>query len=333
MSVLSLPLSGRVTPEQLCSYVQLFKSNWGALESHCGVIQLGLATAQTLRHPTLPRWDSCLAFERLLLQALGDSDFAGVLRQLLPLMKPRAAKGEEGSSSEYSSGSRSGEEECGPDELLVLLVYLYSLAGEAQIADDEEEEEKVERELIGALTLVITREAELSPLLQKLTGCRSIEELTIERAHTAVEGVFDTLRELSHTRDHLKQLNSVYTASDGVHQAMYRPFLRQVLEEIFHPDRPESPDIEHMSGGLTDMLKTGFSMFMKVSRPHPSDHALLFLFLVGGVTPSELRLIREVVSAHKPGTQVLVLSTRLLRPTDVPELLFTTQRLVPDIGV
>ncbi|CDQ58331.1 unnamed protein product [Oncorhynchus mykiss] len=51
------------------------------------------------------------------------------------------------------------------------------------------------------------------------------------------------------------------------------------------------------------------------------------------VTPSELRLIREVVSAHKPGTQVLVLSTRLLRPTDVPELLFTTQRLVPDIGV
>uniref|UniRef100_A0A8C7FT72 Uncharacterized protein n=1 Tax=Oncorhynchus kisutch TaxID=8019 RepID=A0A8C7FT72_ONCKI len=71
----------------------------------------------------------------------------------------------------------------------------------------------------------------------------------------------------------------------------------------------------------------------RVSRPHPSDHGLLFLFLVGGVTPSELRLIRKVVSAHKPGTQVLVLSTRLLRPTDVPELLFTTQRLVPDIGV
>lgn len=87
------------------------------------------------------------------LQALGETDFAGVLRQLLPLMKPR---GEEGSSSESSSGSRSGEDECGPDELLVLLVYLYSLAGEAQPADDEEVE-KVERELIGALTLVVTK--------------------------------------------------------------------------------------------------------------------------------------------------------------------------------
>lgn len=321
---------GRVTPEQLCSYVQLFRSRWGALESHCGVLQLGLATSQTLRHPGLPRWDACLAFERLLLQALGDSDFPAVLRQLLPLMKPR------GGEDSSSCGSRLGEDECGPDELILLLVYLYSLADEAQPGEqdtEEEELEKLERELIGALTLVITREAELSPLLQKLTGCANPEELTTERAHSAVEKMFETLRGLSHTRDNLKQLHSVYTASDGVHQATYRPFLRQILEEVFHPDRPECPDIEHMSGGLTDLLKTGFSMFMKVTRPHPSDNPLLFLFLVGGVTPSELRLIKEMVTTHKPGTQVLVLSTRLLRPTDIPELLFSTQRLAPDIGV
>lgn len=31
--------------------------------------------------------------------------------------------------------------------------------------------------------------------------------------------------------------------------------------------------------------------------------------------------------------QVLVLSTRLLRPTDIAELLFATPRLSPDIGV
>lgn len=323
---------GRVTPEQLCTYMKLFRSSWGALESHCGMLQLGLATAQALRHPCLPRWDACLAFERLLLQAFGDSDFPTVLRQLLPLMKPR------GDEDSMASGSRFGKEECGPDELILLLVYLYSLADEAQPTDrdaeeDEEELDKLERELIGALTLVITQETELSPLLQKLTGCANLGELTTERAHSAVEEMFETLRGLSHTRDHLKQLRSVYTASDGVHQATYRPFLRQILEEVFHPDRHECPDIEHMSGGLTDLLKTGFSMFMKVSRPHPSDNPLLFLFLVGGVTPSELRLIKEIVTTHKPGTQVLVLSTRLLRPTDIPDLLFTSQRLVPDIGV
>ncbi len=77
-------------------------------------------------------------------QALGDSDFPTVLRQLLPLMKPR------GGEETPASGSRSGEDECGPDELILLLVYLYSLADEAQPAgqDTEEEElEKLEREL------------------------------------------------------------------------------------------------------------------------------------------------------------------------------------------
>ncbi|CAG10979.1 unnamed protein product, partial [Tetraodon nigroviridis] len=164
-------------------------------------------------------------------------------------------------------------------------------------------------------------------------GCDTPEQLSMERAHAAVEMIFQTLQGLSQTRDHLKQLRSVYTASDGVHQATYRPFLRQVVEEVFHPDRPDCPDIEYMSGGLTDLLKTGFSMFMKVTRPHPGDNPLLIVFLVGGVTASELRLIKEAVSTHKPGSQVLVLSTRLLRPADIAELLFATPRLTPDIGV
>ncbi|XP_019752593.1 sec1 family domain-containing protein 2 isoform X1 [Hippocampus comes] len=323
---------GRVTPEQLCSYARPFRGDAGALETHCGVLQLGLATAQTLRHPLLPRWDACLAFERLLLQALGDADFASVLSQMLPLMKPRGGQDD--------SGGGFAEDECGPDELILLLVYLYSLADEAQHAEREDARpggklEKLERELIGGLTLAITRETELSPLLQKLTGCTQVEELSIERVHSVLEHMFETLGGLSHARDHHKQLRRVYTASDGVHQATYQPFLRQILQEVFHPDKHQCPDIEHMSGGLTDLLKTGFSMFMKVSRPHPSDNPLLFLFLVGGVTPSELRLIKETVAALKPGSQpqVLVVSTRLLRPADVPELLFATQRLTPDIGV
>lgn len=101
------------------------------------------------------------------LQALGDSDFNAVLRQLLPLVKPH--RGEDNASQ----GSKFREDECGPDELILLLVYLYSLADEAQSSDqdaEEEELEKLERELMGALTLVITQEQHLSPLLQKLTG-------------------------------------------------------------------------------------------------------------------------------------------------------------------
>lgn len=78
-----------------------------------------------------------------------------------------------------TTGSKKMENEYGPDELILLLTYLYSLADEAKPADQETEEEeleKLERELIGALTLIITRERELSPLLQKLTGERKLTQ-------------------------------------------------------------------------------------------------------------------------------------------------------------
>ncbi|NXY19319.1 SCFD2 protein, partial [Atrichornis clamosus] len=59
---------GEVTPEQLSSYIQLFRNNLKALENHCGLLQLVLATVQTLKHPQTSKWDNFLAFERLLLQ-------------------------------------------------------------------------------------------------------------------------------------------------------------------------------------------------------------------------------------------------------------------------
>ncbi|GCB66164.1 hypothetical protein scyTo_0010061 [Scyliorhinus torazame] len=62
---------GRVTPEQLHSYVQLFKNNLKALENHCGLLQLTMATVQTLGHGCYSKWDNFLAFERLLLQRIG----------------------------------------------------------------------------------------------------------------------------------------------------------------------------------------------------------------------------------------------------------------------
>lgn len=43
---------------------------------------------------------------------------------------------------------------------------------------------------------------------------------------------------------------------------------------------------------------------LQVSRPHPSDHPLLILFVVGGVTVSEAKMIKDLVPSLKPGTQV-----------------------------
>ncbi|KAG9479571.1 hypothetical protein GDO78_011537 [Eleutherodactylus coqui] len=166
-----------------------------------------------------------------------------------------------------------------------------------------------------------------------LAECESSSELTLEKSTTAVDKVFACLRDLTRIRSHLKLFTSVHVPGSNIQQASYKPLLKQIVEEIFHPDHAEPTDIEHMSSGLGDLLKTGFSMFMKVSRPHPGDSPLLLLFVIGGVTVSEVRMVKDLVSTLKPGVQVVVLSTRLLRPLDIPELLFATERLHPDIGI
>ncbi|XP_075051717.1 sec1 family domain-containing protein 2 [Mixophyes fleayi] len=306
---------GRVTPEQLRSHVLLFKDNRQALENHCGLLQLALATVQTLKHPQCSKWDSCLAFERLVLQNTGKSELPTVLNQIYPMIK---------------SHNERGADDFHTEEIFMLLVYIYSVTGEVPT---NKELEVSEGQMKKALIQCLCDEPELSPLLQKITGCESSPELTLEKSTAAVDKIFASLRDLTKVRAHLKLFHSVHVPGSNIQQASYKPLLRQIVEEIFHPDHEEPKDIEHMSSGLTDLLKTGFSMFMKVSRPHPGDSSLLILFVIGGVTVSEVRMVKDLVSTLKPSVQVVVLSTRLLKPLDIPELLFATDRLHPDTGI
>ncbi|XP_021250113.1 sec1 family domain-containing protein 2 isoform X2 [Numida meleagris] len=306
---------GRVTPEQLSSYIQLFKNNFRALENHCGLLQLVLAAVQTLKHPQISKWDNFLAFERLLLQTIGESEMPSVLNQLLPMIK---------------SYSERMQDDYTCEDFFVLLVYMYSVVGEIK---NGEEVDKAEEEVKKALVKAICDEPELSPLLQKTTGCNSALNLTSQKATDAVDNIFKLLRDIARARMHMKQFNSIHNPGSNTHQASYKPLLKQVVEEICNPDRPDSVDIEHTSSGLTDLLKTGFSMFMKVNRPHPGDHPLLIIFMVGGVTVSEVKMVKDLVATRKPSTQVIVLSSALLTPQGAIEQLFAADHPQPDPDV
>ncbi|NXC00645.1 SCFD2 protein, partial [Orthonyx spaldingii] len=166
-------------------------------------------------------------------------------------------------------------------------------------------------------------------------GCDSSLNLTSQKATDALDGVFRSLRDIARVRMHMKQFKSIHNPGSNTHQASasYKPLLKQVVEEIYNPDRPDPVDIEHVSSGLTDLLKTGFSMFMKVNRPHPGDYPLLIIFMVGGVSVSEVKMVKDLVATRKPGTQVIVLSSVLLTPHSAVELLFAPDRLQPDADI
>lgn len=49
---------------------------------------------------------------------------------------------------------------------------------------------------------------------------------------------------------------------------------------------------------------------MNVRKPHPSDHPLLFLFVVGGVTSAEVKKIKEVLTSQNIKTKVRTQNSR-----------------------
>ena len=73
-----------------------------------------------------------------------------------------------------------------------------------------------------------------------------------------------TLLGSSSSRDHLTYLSSLLKYSLG--PPKYKSLITQLMERILDPSKPDlQPDVTHVSTGLMDLLKSGFSMFKKVT--------------------------------------------------------------------
>ncbi|XP_078685938.1 sec1 family domain-containing protein 2-like isoform X1 [Branchiostoma floridae x Branchiostoma belcheri] len=330
--LVSLPTKpGRLGAQQLEGHLKLFREpdSTRAFVQHAGVLQLAMAAVQTLNHPLYPHTEELLGLEKTLMQNAGDQDCPTALHQLTQLLQER--------EESKDRGGRTRRQRCSLEDVLALLVFVYSLLGEEHVGTAEEEgrlrdylvNPSDEEELKETMIHAILSQATLSPELQSLVG----ENTTEDRIRSVINDVFIKLKGLGRARTGLQQFGSVFTPGSVTQVASYRPLVRQLMEQIFHPDKPDVPDVEHLSSGLTDLLKSGFRMFMSVSKPRPSDHALLMVYVVGGVTCQEVRLIREAVAAAKTETEVVVGSTRLLKPSDVVHQVLCQNNLFPDLGL
>lgn len=64
------------------------------------------------------------------------------------------------------------------------------------------------------------------------------------------------------------------------------------------------------------MYNSYFSLFVNVSKPMPRDAPVMLVFVVGGVTPGEVREIRQTVTAVSPPCEVIVASSHFAHPSD-----------------
>ena len=52
--------------------------------------------------------------------------------------------------------------------------------------------------------------------------------------------------------------SSIFTMGSDIRLASYNSILKQIVDVIFDPAKPELVDIENKSAGLRDLIKTGF---------------------------------------------------------------------------
>ncbi|KAK3707203.1 hypothetical protein QZH41_019565 [Actinostola sp. cb2023] len=123
-----------------------------------------------------------------------------------------------------------------------------------------------------------------------------------------------------------------YQKATASKEACYQPLVTQAMDAIFSADKPELIDIEFKSHGFKDYIKTGFSLFMNVSKPRPNDLPVLVLFVIGGITCSEVQQIREALATYRSNTQILIGSTQIIKPDDVFQKVFCQDNLFPTLA-
>nr|CAD7416844.1 unnamed protein product [Timema poppensis] len=299
-------LATRVTPMTLDKQVGAFKNHPDKIAQCAGLLQQTLAVTQTLRSPRVAQLEVIVSVEKLLLQNLGTSrDGAAVLAQMTQLIKTRR------------------ERNLPLEDLLVVLVHLYSLAG-TDITFSSQAEMLVQSAVQAALFQDReTLEGFLSTLVESHMDEEAVGEVTLH--------IFNKLKSAAKSRKDLTKYRSLFESRGSSQPAVHTGLLRQLVADLLDPARPELPDLSCKSAGLKELLKTGFrwapdsvdNLLLNMPRQqHPLDHPMVVIFVVGGITAQEVRHIQEAVADSGLATKVLVGSTRLITPLDTARALF-----------
>merc|ERR1719167_577987 len=136
-----------------------------------------------------------------------------------------------------------------------------------------------------------------------------------------VNYIWSKLEGLLVYRDSLQKYASL-TDEDG----NYSGFLSQLLADIYHENRNEVADLFHHSGGLGAILRSGLGWLGgTTNKQHPRQNPLVIVFVIGGVTPAEIKRLQSVVEGTS--SKLIVAGTGIVTPARSMDLLFNNNSL------
>ncbi|CAB3986675.1 Sec1 family domain-containing 2 [Paramuricea clavata] len=290
---------GKVTTDKLSLLINYFRNNMEIFLKHSAVLQVAMAVVNTAEHEDNSCLEEIQSTEKVLQLSLNEEDSPSCLSHMLMLLK----------------NVREGIRSYCLEDILLLLVYVYSLVGD-ESSDSLEEESNLQDTIIQDILS--------EKLTVKTKFIIDVKQDSEKVVRNKIVGCFQRLSGLKHLRDDFTSFRELFRNTSSLHNLRsYEPILKQIVEKVFDPKKAEINDIEFKSARLKDFIKSGFSLFMNVSKPHPSDHPVLFLFVVGGVTCAEIQQINEYISSQNIKTQVIMGSTNILNSQDILSRIFS----------
>ncbi|CAL1674686.1 unnamed protein product [Lasius platythorax] len=299
-------LATRISARSLEKLVNKFKDidNLHAITESSKKLQVVLGIIQALTSEKTSQLDLLISLEKLVLQNIAVSrDSTSVLGQFSNIIRTREKRGLD------------------TDNILALLMHIYALAG-TEIQFSPQQEQQLKEAIADAVFEDIAKLNE-NPVSNKM----SVYQQTLllfgvadaqsrkETSAKVAEHIMNVLHEVAQQRAFLHDYTSLMSKSSSQEIVQRVSILQQLLTDIFHPDRYEIPDLHQKSPSL---LSAGFNLFSKGRVKHyPCDNDWVIIYIIGGVTPEEVREAKEIISLFNPNCQVTIAGSRLLNPLDI----------------
>ncbi|XP_011867003.1 PREDICTED: sec1 family domain-containing protein 2-like isoform X2 [Vollenhovia emeryi] len=296
-------LATRISAHSLKKLVNKFKDvDLHAISESSKRLQVVLGIIQALTSEETSRLELLISFEKLVLQNIAVSrDSTSVLGQLSSIIKTREKHG------------------LHTDSILAFLMHIYALAG-TEIQFAFQQEQQLEEAIADAIfediakfkgNTVTTSMYQQSLSLLGVTDSETVKETSAKLA----KHIMNILHEIAQQRASLHNYTSLMTKSSSQEMVRRVGILQQLLTDMLHPDRFELPDLYQRSPSF---ISAGFNLFSKGRlKHHPCDNNWIIVYVIGGVTPEEIRETKAIMSLFNSNCQITIAGSRLLNPIDI----------------
>ncbi|KAH0951848.1 hypothetical protein HN011_000429 [Eciton burchellii] len=299
-------LATRISAHSLEKFVHKFKDidDPRAILELSKKLQVVLGIIQALTSEKTSQLELLISLEKLVLQNIAVSrDSTSVLGQFSNIIKTREKRGLD------------------TDNILALLVHIYALAG-TEIQFSSQQEQQLKETIADAIFEDTTKlnentiNSKMSVYQQTLLLLGAADAEAIKESSVKIANhIMDILHEIAQQRAFLHNYTSLMSKSSSQEIVQRISVLQQLLRDMLHPEKFELPDLHQRSPSF---ISAGFNLLSKGRmKHHPCDNDWIIIYVIGGVTPEEVREAKETMSLFNLNCHVTIAGSRLLNPLDI----------------